>query len=656
MTLAVVVTVVLFGVCWLIRAPYRSLPLHIDTGFYVSNDTIATGRLRFKNGWNARYAACSKVVPEFLFSLAYLVGRDRAPERYKTRMRFVATLACFAAAVTVGWVGMVFTGGDVRVYAIGLLLFVLLSSEPQWGAYFESGELFELLPLTASLGLSAVGIQLGDPTTIATAAFIWAVDAFFIKLSSAVGFIVFFAGVAILSPWTAGPIIAGGAAATVLFLVWIARNGKNPWAMLRSLRGHETSFNPRVGVAMIHHRFMEKLRLFARTVRVQPIIPVLGVIGLAFAPPAFPLFWLFSAAVVATYVFQATDCRYYLLPLLVPLSVLACMGVVVLAENESSSVVLVLAATVWIANNPLRAKRLDRHAVHEWVWQGAMSPEFVSRNAALERCAGDLQRAVGQRSLLVYGPLTQAYALAGTSYATPIITPDHHLDDMDETWQADLNARLNDNPPRYLLDTGLCFDVTAARSGLGLDYKLVRSFDSVFHLYELIDRKPVHGDAQTIRTYRPMSLVEIHDEQSRLAAADFHEPSQAIHDPAATALADLLARLADNGIKRVAIYGAGRFTARHADVMRMSGLKVVAVLDDRCINDHGRFLDWPLRRADCWNPADADAVILSSDRFSRMLANRASKLWADRLPVYSVGEDKGSGVVFRDTVANACAS
>ncbi len=77
MTTAVLFTLALLPVYLIVREPFRRLPLHIDTGFYVSNHTIVTGRFRFSQGWNAHFAGCSKLVPEVFYSLVYLLHGRR---------------------------------------------------------------------------------------------------------------------------------------------------------------------------------------------------------------------------------------------------------------------------------------------------------------------------------------------------------------------------------------------------------------------------------------------------------------------------------------------------------------------------------------------------------------------------------------------------
>ena len=75
--MSVLFTLAVAPVYLLIRQPFRRLPLHVDSGFYVSNHTIATGRFRFSKGWNAHYAGCSKLLPEVFYSLVYLLhGRS----------------------------------------------------------------------------------------------------------------------------------------------------------------------------------------------------------------------------------------------------------------------------------------------------------------------------------------------------------------------------------------------------------------------------------------------------------------------------------------------------------------------------------------------------------------------------------------------------
>ncbi len=628
---AVLVTLAFLPVYLLIRWPYRRLPLHIDTGYYVSNHTVATGRLSYARGWNARYAGCSKVLPEWLYSIVYVSCRkqDDPGSAYRIRSRSAASLFNYATAVLVGVLAWRLFG-TITAYYAGLLLFSVLSSEPHWGVYFECGELFELPAHVVAVICLNEGLLQHSPMWIALAALTWAAAAFFIKLSSAIGFGVLFTAAGLLWPGSWLAILIGAGVAGAAYAAWLRRNGRRVRDLFGPLHGHEASFGQRATLASLAHRLAEKVRRLAGTLSRQPIVPLLALVCIAAVqrPPAIVVAYL--AAVFITFLVQATDCWYYQIPLLPPMAVMAAP----LANSNVGAVILILAITVWLVHNTVRAYRLDIHGLSDWCWGTALPPVHSRRNLLLQQSAGELRTAVEGDSLLVYGPFTQAYVLAGASYDTPIVTPDHHLDAMDRTWQRELSLRLAVDPPRFVLDTDHCFDAAACQR-LGLDYRVDRDFPGEFRLFRLERVAAPTAAAAEVRTYEPHASAL---------------PTNADTSPGRlTALLDEVAR---RGHQRLAIYGAGRFTVRHAAEYRASPVPIVAILDDQRGGRGESLLGWPIHKPEMAEQLGIGAVIVSTDRFQSLLLRQSRRLWDTRVTLYSVDDLSSSSVGFKHAKTN----
>ncbi len=643
-----IITLALLPAYLVARSPYVRLPLHIDTGFYVSNATVATGTFSFAGGWNAHFAGCSKALPEWLYSRVFLrhcrrtsdlvSGKSRPYQHYS---RFYASLYNYATAIAVGFLACRLAGGDIRYYYAGLLAYALVSSEPQYGVYYECGELFEVLWQVLSLTFLVIGMEQGNAWWIAIAAFTWSIETFFIKLSSGVAFVILFGAATIISPPAWLPIVAGGAIGTTLYAVWMRLNGQRTLALLRGLVGHETSFGQRAEWARVVHRLREKTACLIQTVRRQPLLPLLAALGMIWAPPDKPAVWIFLIALLVTYAAQAADCWYYQITLLAPLSLFAA-GFIVLIDSWGSlgAAFLVCAAAAWLLHNPIRAARLDTDALTRWCWNGQSSPRVLSQDLLLEDMADRLAPVVHGKELLVYGPLSQAYVLLNAAYATPIVVPEFYLDDMSEGWQPRLHEQMVESPPAFILDSANCFDAQAARAGLGLDYRLTHACHDSFRLFALVERSAPDSDVARVCTFRVQSAKQLAAERDCAGIAlTVLEPSRPIPktvpglEPSETKLARTLQTLSASGVSRIAIYGAGRFTKRNIETYRNAPLCVAVVADDDPRLHGDRFLDWPLRSLEAAREFEIEAVVVSTDRYIAPMLARARQMWDGKIPV-----------------------
>jgi len=647
MLTAAVITLVLLPIYVLVREPFRSLPLHIDTGFYVSNHAIVTGRWDFSRGWNAHFAGCTKVLPEWFYTSIYLLHGRRRGEAilaetmaYKKWSRLYASIFNYATAVAVGALAYALAAGDVRYYCAALVAFVMVSSEPHYGIYFECAELFEMFAQTVSMLCILAGLAAGNGWCVCVGAFLLAADAFFIKLSSAITVAVVFIGVVVIQPGHWLPMAAGGATAAILYGLWLLKNGRALRVLLPALRGHEASFAQGADWRSLRHRLSEKCFRLVNTARRQPVIPLLAILGILLNRPGDSIFWIYLAGLGAAYLLQAADCRYYLLPFLPAMAVLAAGGIVSLSAWGTVGGMLVVGLLiVWIVCIPLRAIRLDAAARNRWCWDGSPPAGQAEDNLALEQACTEMASRVAGKSLLVYGPANQAYVLLGASYATPIVAPEYYLDDVCPGWQRALNEQMVASPPAFILDTSRCFDAGQAHDKLSLDYRLAHKVHARLRLYELKDTSRRNDDfaaACTFSRQTDEAVVVEEREAGGVRTAPVDGKPVLTDCPDAAALAALLRNLAHRGYQRLALYGAGRFTLRHADLYRTSAVPVALVLDDNPVR-HGRtFLGWPVRSPEEVAPSDFDAVVISSDRFRRPMLARLRRLWGDRVPAFTV--------------------
>lgn len=645
MIAAVLFVAAFFPVYLLLREPFRKLPLHIDTGFYVSNATLATGRWDFRRGWNAHSAGGSKLIPEAFFSRLYLLGRrgsdaGTAARRYLSWSRCGTSVVNYVSCVLTGVLAMTLADFDVRLFYAGLICHAFLSSEPHYGGGFECAEVFEVPFQLLSVIAFAIGVKSEAPDLVALAAFSFAFEACFVKLSAAVSWTVFFGAGIALAPWTAVPVLAGGGAATLMFAGWLVYVGRSPAQWFVPLRGHEASFAKRGSGVRYGHRLHEKGGRFVRTVLRQPVIPLLAAASAFLNATPDSLIILYLLAALAAYAAQNTDCRYYLLPVLPPIAVCAAGSVVALVDKGAAGIgVGVVAALVWLIGTPVRAAFMNPLRRNRWVWSGSLSSARADENAVLAEYCEGVRTIVSGRSLLVYGPHNQAGVLIGSGWPTPIVAPEHYLDDMHPGWQAELNEKMLADPPAFILDTGRCFDVKAAHVGLGLGYQ-VAAQQTGFRLYQLASREEPGGAVAKVRTWRPLSEAEWARSGPRETNQDGTAGSQdgRTHDfEDQVVLHRLLTSLAAGGCRGIGVYGAGRFTIRMADVYRASPVPVRVILDDEPRPDaQGRFLDWPVVEPSRVREFNVDAIVISTDRFSRAMRRRLRELGLSEIPSFPI--------------------
>jgi len=534
-------SIALLPLYFAIRWPFFSLALHRDTGFYVSNSTICSGRISFHKGWNATYAGCSKVLPEFFYSLIYLW--HGGGDKYKFYSRFYYTLYSYPIAILIGYLAYMMEGSAVAFYA-GAVIFVLLSSEPHYGTYFESGEQFELLPQVAGFAAMYAGMTSGQPWMVGAGVGVWVLESLFVKLSSLPAAVILALGTGYLAPASMVYSIGFSLLAIVLYLVWLWYNGKNIRDLLRPMIGHELYSGHTLSLESYVDRIISKVAFLLFICFSHPIIPILAMVGslanrgnvlntlfyligisipftlaldhwswlvgrrkrmvvvlyfLALGAGLIPslasLTWdindtktvlltLYLCGVFVCYIIQAARVWYYSLPFLPIIALLATSGVMALVEMGTAGWAMCFGLLVlWGIINGWRSYAMNLEQRERWTWlPHRVTPD---KNVALNDIVPQLRETIGKDTVLIYGLYNQGYVLLETSYPVAMIAPSLYLNLMHPEWQKELHERMAEGPPTFILDSDKSFDLHEVEEKTGLRYQLRREFDCGFTLFAL---------------------------------------------------------------------------------------------------------------------------------------------------------------------------
>ena len=205
------------------RQLFIALPLHRDTGYYVSSDTVHSKKWCYAKGWNATFAMCSKVLPEFFYSLIYL---RYGGLKYKRYSRIYFSLFNFASSIMVGICGYVISGYHPAFYGIGLFIFGVAFSHPFTGTYFESGEQFEVPFQVIGFLLISLGLEKSNTVWLCAGITLWLMESFLIKTASLITVAILEVLIFFLRPDSFGPLLATNLFCFSLYLFWIKLNGQ----------------------------------------------------------------------------------------------------------------------------------------------------------------------------------------------------------------------------------------------------------------------------------------------------------------------------------------------------------------------------------------------------------------------------------------------
>ena len=479
-------TVLMLPVYLALRYPFFRLPLHIDTGFYVSNHTICTRKINLSKGWNAHFAGCSKVIPELFYSLIYLL---HGGTRYKFYSRLYYSLYNYGTAILIGYGAYVLGGESEILYYGGLITFCMISSEPHYGVYFESAEQFELPFQVIGFLLIVLGLEGRNPYFVAGGFGVWVLGSFFIKLSSLIGGSIFGLGIVLLCPASLPYVALAGLIGLGLYVAWVSMNGRSVLELIKPLIGHESYFEHRFRFDHYVDRAVKKTSFLYKISSAVPVVPGLAVLGAVVIGDKINPLLLYLVAVAATYFFQAAQVWYYAIPFLPPLAILAAFGAVSLSDQGVNGLAAMwLLGIVWLgvhlgqAHGRLMLRGLESLNRYAWQPHGTF---MADKNLRLEEIVPVLRSHVRGRRMFVFGAWNQAYVLLDTSYDTPLVSAARWLDSVASDWQRNLNRRLLTDTPEYLLDTDDCLDVEAIRRRMGLDFRLAVAPSPQFRLFAL---------------------------------------------------------------------------------------------------------------------------------------------------------------------------
>jgi hypothetical protein len=110
-------------------------------------------------GWNVRYAGASKLIPELFYTVIFLASPSG---KYKESFRF-AEIVLHALTACVAYCAMLAVDAGTVPAVATALAFLALSSEPDFGSYFECAEHFEPIFQFISFGAITLGIWHSDP-------------------------------------------------------------------------------------------------------------------------------------------------------------------------------------------------------------------------------------------------------------------------------------------------------------------------------------------------------------------------------------------------------------------------------------------------------------------------------------------------------------
>jgi hypothetical protein len=146
--------------------------------------------------------------------------------------------------------------------------------------------------------------------------------------------------------------------------------------------------------------------------------------------------------------------------------------------------------------------------------------------------------------------------------------------------------------------------------------------------------------------------TEMHADTKRLAERHWKSlyAGSSLFDAWASRMRDGLDRCAEQGMKRVAIFGAGAHTRGAANALIMPPVEVVAVIDENPELHGSRLWNYPVVSLADAATLDLDGVVLSSDRMEDRLWNAAAPLRESGIPVVRLYEGAKRGS--RDLLAS----
>jgi hypothetical protein len=480
------------------RARFAGLPLHVDSGFYVTNAAIVERRYRPLRGWNAHFSGNSRLLPEWCHSTLYLrVG----PARYAAAFRALYAGLALIAALSHGAAASALLGTHAAFWWTALISAALLA-EVQYGGYFESAEAFEVA--VQGLGLAGVcwGAAHGCSWLGALGLACFWLDALLIKSSAALPAVLVSALLLVQQPALRGVSAGLGALAAV-----------GLWRLLRAAPGgaRQALFHLRKHEAYVRRNYRSpwlllavKLGFTAKQLAQEPALAALAFTGvLLLAAGAAPtsaavlsLHAAFGAGALGALLVQGNRVWYYALPLLGLLGAAGAACLLWLARAHGELAAAVCGATALLTSLLVNLRKLRGRDLTQQTWRvfsvydrpgHAFGRRFAEENCALMQACQRFHARVRGQSLLVLGEHNQAYLQLEAAYVTPLVS----LCELARAVAGELSPYLPKAPerPRYVLDTiGALPTECFGLEWLGT-YRQIDSFGRI----RLFERQPYRG-------------------------------------------------------------------------------------------------------------------------------------------------------------------
>ncbi len=477
----------LIGVHHAARRMFYRLPLHQESGFYVSNHTILNRRFNPRKSWHARFSGGNQLIPELFFSLVYLCIGGR---RYAYHSRFFYTILAILLfppfAIICSELGM----GRLEIW-LGMLLFALVLAEPQFGSYYESGEQFELFALLWGLALLMMGVERGSALLSGAGIGLWLASAFFIKFSFIVTPLVF--SIQLLRAGERWPSIAlPWICSVALYALWLLFLKTRPLRPILNLMrskwmGGHSLFSKR-GMLLFYTKFQQILDVFGENL---PVL-LMAAYGFFSASSAgggqgLQLIFLLTMCTVISFLLQGNPASYHSLPLVPALVIWATYGISILRHGPMNfwTALCWLALAFYYLVFFLRPRLMSPAEFYRWVWnsrpRNLPESELLKDSTLLD----DIPRIKSKTfdfSVFLAGPHTQLQVLLQTTYPTSLVGAVPRLDDLDAAWQKEVIDSFRVYPAPYILDTADCFSMAQAVRW-GFDYQLLDENPGIWRLY-----------------------------------------------------------------------------------------------------------------------------------------------------------------------------
>lgn len=450
------------------------MPLHIDTGFFVTPATVVRKRWDYRRGWGAWAAGCSKVIPEAFYSAVYLVK----PSAYKWASRLAYSGLIFVAGL--GLASFVQASGGALIVA--LAVWCALISEPHWGGYYESAEQFTPALVGGSLGLAGLAASAaGDPLAgwlVAGSVALLALSAGFNKPTDTPLVALGVLSELILFPWAWLYVVLGITLPAMLYVLWVVWNRKTLKGLAETMRAQQKAL---AGGKSLRGVLEDKADLLWQIVRRWPIVPVLALGGIFVAGRFAILPAALFVGALAAYLMQPNRVWYFTLPMLMPVAYFAAL----LPLGNVWWIVLALYAAWWLAHCPR-----EQDARYRWVWEIHREGNQFETNLQLDHWADTFRPDIAGKSLFVFGHENQANVLLGAGYDTPLISAAWFLDVMRPAWREELAEQMKVSPPDFLLDMAGRLDYITLSIATRTRYRPKLSVIGKRTLYEQTYKRP----------------------------------------------------------------------------------------------------------------------------------------------------------------------